>query len=37
MVDYVQDYIDLIEKGYVEGKKYVVKMGNIKQLKLIFV
>lgn len=34
MVDYVQDYIDLIEKGYVEGKKYIVEDGKYKTIKV---
>ena len=32
--DPVQDYIDLIEKGYVEGKKYVVEDGKYKTIKV---
>ena len=34
MIDYVQDYIDLIEKGYVEGKKYIVEDGKYKTIKV---
>ena len=34
MIDYVQDYIDLIEKGYVEGKKYIVEEGKYKTIKV---
>lgn len=34
MVDPVQDYIDLIEKGYVEGKKYIVEEGKYKTIKV---
>ena len=34
MFDPVQDYIDLIEKGYVEGKKYVVEDGKYKTIKV---
>lgn len=34
MTDYVQDYIDLIEKGYVEGKKYIVEEGQYKTIKV---
>lgn len=34
MIDFVQDYIDLIEKGYVEGKKYIVKDGKYKTIKV---
>lgn len=32
--DPVQDYIDLIEKGYVEGKNYVVEDGKYKTIKV---
>lgn len=32
MIDYVQDYINLIEKGYVEGKKYIVEDGKYKTI-----
>ena len=34
MFDPAQDYIDLIEKGYVEGKKYVVEDGKYKTIKV---
>lgn len=34
MIDFVQDYIDLIEKGYVEGKKYIVEEGKYKTIKV---
>ena len=34
MFDPVQDYIDLIEKGYVEGKKYIVEDGKYKTIKV---
>lgn len=34
MIDYVQDYVDLIEKGYVEGKKYIVEEGKYKTIKV---
>lgn len=34
MIDYVQDYIDLIEKGYLEGKKYIVEDGKYKTIKV---
>jgi phage terminase large subunit-like protein len=34
MIDYVQDYIDLIEKGYVEGRKYIVEDGKYKTVKV---
>lgn len=34
MIDYVKDYIDLIEKGYVEGKKYIVEEGKYKTIKV---
>lgn len=32
--DPVQDYIELIEKGYVKGKKYVVEEGQYKTIKV---
>lgn len=34
MFDPVQDYINLIEKGYVEGKKYIVEDGEYKTIKV---
>lgn len=34
MFDPVQDYIDLIEKGYVKGKKYIVEDGKYKTIKV---
>lgn len=34
MIDYVQDYIYLIEKGYVEGRKYIVEDGKYKTIKV---
>lgn len=34
MIDFVQDYIDLIEKGYVEGKKYIVEEGKYNTIKV---
>lgn len=34
MFDPVQDYIELIEKGYVKGKKYIVEDGKYKTIKV---
>lgn len=34
MIDFVDDYIHLIEKGYVEGKKYIVEDGKYKTIKV---
>ncbi|MBL1008669.1 MAG: hypothetical protein JJO71_34190 [Escherichia coli] len=34
MTDYVQDYIDLVEKGYVEGKRYIVESDYYKPIKV---
>lgn len=34
MTDYVQDYIDLVEKGYVEGKRYIVESDYYKPIKI---
>lgn len=33
-MDFVQDYIDLVEKGYVEGRKYVVESDYYKPIKV---
>lgn len=32
MFDPVQDYIDLVEKGYIEGKQYIVEDGKYKTI-----
>lgn len=34
MVDYVQDYINLIEKGWIEGRKYIVEEDYYKPIKV---
>nr|UVY16237.1 MAG: Terminase [Bacteriophage sp.] len=32
MFDPVQDYIDLVERGYIEGRKYIVEDGQYKEI-----
>lgn len=34
MIDFVDDYIRLIEKGYVEGQQYIVEDGKYKKVKV---
>lgn len=34
MVDFVQDYINLIEKGWIEGRKYIVEEDYYKPIKV---
>lgn len=33
-MDYVQDYIDLIDSGYIEGRKYIVESDYYKPIKI---
>lgn len=34
MFDPVQDYIDLVERGYIEGRKYIVEDGQYKEIRV---